>query len=67
LPPPSESFDIKSNKCEICNQIATAGIIDELTPNKKLRYTCQNHYMAIHDRIVQEKTLKKAQNDDSKK
>jgi hypothetical protein len=57
----TDSFDVKSNKCEICNRVAQGGIIDEITPQRKIRYTCQDHYMAVHERIVQEKTVRKMQ------
>lgn len=41
-----------ANKCEICNLQATAGIID--SDNIHVRYTCQDHYMALYDKIAKE-------------
>jgi hypothetical protein len=46
----STSFDIKSNKCEICNQVASAGVLDERQEGK-IRYTCKDHYMQLYEKI----------------
>ena len=36
------------NRCEICNKPSDTGMIDE---NSKLRYTCQNHYVQLYEKI----------------
>lgn len=50
----SEELAPKNNRCEICNMQATAGIIDEKNSIAKgqIRYTCQDHYMKLYDRIA---------------
>ena len=59
----SQSFDVKNNKCEICNRVAQSGIVDESCTPAKIRFYCQDHYMAIHDKIASEM---KKRNDSSK-
>lgn len=50
----STNFDVKSNKCEICNQVASSGILDE-NQNGKIRYTCQEHYIPLYERMIAER------------
>ena len=41
----------ENNKCEICNQPASVGIIDE-NDQGKTRYTCQDHYLKLYEKIA---------------
>lgn len=41
----------ENNKCEICNQRASTGIVDENNPDKT-RYTCQDHYLKLYEKIA---------------
>jgi hypothetical protein len=46
------NFDIKSNMCEVCGKVASAGILDdEKYIQTRIRYTCQDHYTQIYERI----------------
>lgn len=44
------NFEISKNICEICRQKATAGILDE-TKQNKIRYSCQDHYLQVYEKI----------------
>lgn len=48
------NFDVKSNKCEVCNQVATAGILDEYQDGK-IRYTCNEHYTPLYEKMIGER------------
>lgn len=48
----SENFNIKDNMCEVCGAQATAGILDdEQYIQTRVRYTCQDHYIQVYERI----------------
>lgn len=40
-----------NNKCDICGRQATAGIVDENIA-KGLRYTCEDHYMQVYEKMA---------------
>jgi hypothetical protein len=49
--------NVKDNMCEICGRQATAGILDdERYTNTRIRYSCEDHYMQIHEKMVREAT-----------
>ena len=54
------------NVCEICRQKATAGILDNEDTNRsdrdiqiRIRYTCLDHYLQVHQKIQRERKKKK--------
>jgi hypothetical protein len=51
------NFEIKSNRCEICNTQAQAGILDDRLEGN-IRYTCQDHYMALYEKMIGERKSK---------
>ena len=51
------NFEISNNICEICRQKATAGILDE-TKQIKIRYSCQDHYLQVYEKIKENPTYR---------
>lgn len=51
----NNSMDVTSNKCEICNRQATAGIIQDADT---IRYTCEDHYMRLYENIANQNDSK---------
>ena len=57
---------IPKNICEICGQLATAGIlVNEDTNNSdrysqiRIRYSCLDHYLQVHQKIQGERKKQK--------
>jgi hypothetical protein len=58
--------EIPKNVCEICGQKATAGILDNEHTNHndrdiqiRIRYSCIDHYLQVHQKIQGERKKKK--------
>lgn len=67
--------DIGNNRCEICNQLATNALLENTTNDEEeddniggggnIRFSCNDHYMALHDKIAKEGKEKRMINNNS--